>query len=181
MKNDTQNLKLINPSTGEFDWDMAWWKNTEILDCFPGVTTVSSAELPAEPWTGQLVFLWDDSALLTWNGERWLDLTSGAFLRLEAGEEIFKGQLTALSEEGLVVSAGEITPAIRILGVAVMAALPGEKVLLKTRGKVRLPEFQLESGQMYYAGPEGELTTSPLNEQEPVGIALGIDVLLLKL
>ncbi len=180
MKNNTQNLQLLNPSTGEFDWDMAWWKNTEILDLFPGVRTVSSAELPEEPWTGQLIFLWDRSTLLAWNGERWLDLTSGAFLMLEAGEVIAKGQLTAMNDEGAVVLAGEETPRVRILGVAVTAADTGEKVLLKSRGKVRLPEFQLEAGKLYYPGSDGGLATGHQGDGEPVGIALAVDVLLLK-
>ena len=180
MKNDTENIKLINPSTGEFDWDMTWWKNTEILDSHPGVITISSAELPAEPWAGQLVFLWDTSALLAWNGERWLDLTSGAFLQLKTGEEIQKGQLTALNEEGLVIPAGPESEEMRVLGIAVTAAYTGEKALIKTRGRVRLPEFELEAGSLYFAGPEGGIIPEAQEGQKPIGVALAIDVLLIK-
>ena len=182
MKNNTANLKLVNPATGEFDWDLAWWQNNEILDSFPGVKALSSAELPAEPWTGQLVFLWDSSSLLAWNGQCWLDLTSGAFLKLKCGDgEILRGRLVALDEGDRVVSAEGETPALRILGIAVASALPGEKVLVKTRGRVRAPEFDLEAGQVYYAGPEGELSAEAQAGQEPVGIALAVDVLLLRI
>jgi len=180
MKNDTNNIKLINPSTGEFDWDMAWWKNTEILDSHPGVKTVSSAELPEEPWTGQLIFLWDCSALLAWNGERWLDLTSGAFLNLKCGEEIKRGELVALNAEGMAVKAGPETDEMRLLGIAVTAAQAGEKVLIKTKGKARLPEFQLETGSLYFAGPGGGIKSEPQEGQSPVGIALAVDILLIK-
>lgn len=182
MKNGTANLKLVNPTTGEFDWDLAWWQNNEILDSFPGVKTLSSAELPVEPWTGQLVFLWDSAALLVWNGECWLDLTSGAFLKLKCGDsEILRGQLVALDGEGMVVAAAGETPTLRVLGIAVASALPGEKVLVKTRGRVRVPEFDLKAGQVYYAEHEGGLSAEAQAGQEPVGIALAVDVLLLRL
>src|SRR5690554_5897543 len=107
-KEPSKRLKLKNPSTGEFDWDKSWWENTDILDKYPGIKVVTSSTLPTEPWVGQFVFNVDIMSILIWNGQNWVNYSSGIFDYLLAGDKvILAGRVVYINGQGKVEHADQ--------------------------------------------------------------------------
>lgn len=187
-KEKTARLKLNNPSTGEFDWDKAWWDNTRILDKHPGIRVVTTSTLPEEPWVGQFVFNVDIFSLLVWNGQNWVNQSSGMFDYLPAGNnDILAGRVVYINRQGKLEHADselDEVYAYRVLGLAISGIPAGTYGLVKKCGQIKNPAWSLTPGQEYYLGIDGDIIdTLPSNAslQMCVGVAIGVDAISVRL
>jgi len=185
-KDPTPRLNLKNPATGEFDWDKPWWENTKIIDDHPGIKVVTTETLPLNPWPGQVVFNTDSLSLLIWEGSNWLNFSAN-YLYLKAENNISKGDLVSINSSGKIESLTNFpsTPEdfMRITGFAVQNIAADSSGLVKTKGKIRLPDLELSPGSIYYLDENLSLTISPPenNLKIIVGTSLKIDTLVLNL
>lgn len=186
-KEPTPRLKLINPSTGEFDWDQSWWENTDILDNYPGILVVTQATLPTDPWVGQHVFDMDSLSLLCWNGSNWVNQSSGFFDYLTAGAGgVSQGDVVYVNSESLLQKAGNDLAeeyAFRVVGISLNNLAEGESGLIKKSGLIRCPDWVLTRGQEYYLGAAGNITeTKPdTGFVQVIGVATAVDALSIRI
>lgn len=184
-KEPSSRLKLKNPSTGEFDWDKSWWENTAILDKHPGIKVVTSSTLPNEPWVGQFVFNVDTHSLLVWNGQNWIDQSSGVFDYVQSGEDIPAGKVVYLDTDAKIYAANYNLPKdyrIRILGMSISKIKAAEFGLVKRSGLIKNPDWELAPGQVYYLGLDGDLSEDRPDEGLvlSIGVAFSFDSLSIK-
>lgn len=185
-KEKTARLKLNNPSTGEFDWDKAWWDNTRILDNHPGIKVLTTSTLPEEPWIGQFVFNVDIFSLLVWNGQNWVNQSSGMFDFVQAGEDIAGGKVVYLNSDGKIYTANNSLPEnynYLVLGMSINEISTDETGLIKRSGLIRNPNWELIAGQVYYLGPDGDIIDTLPDEglRLTVGAALSYDSLSIRI
>lgn len=77
LSDETSNLKLPNPAVGNVNWANDWYDMTAKLDKHPGVLVTTSDNMPADPWTGQLVYVEDLKELQSFDGSEWILSTGG--------------------------------------------------------------------------------------------------------
>ncbi len=177
MPEDTPRLKLIQPSTGQFDWDKDWWSNMDRLDEYPGIKVITTATLPEDPWVGQVVYNSDTGSLLIWEGSTWIDYASGIFAHLPANTDgIQAGRAVYLHPEGYLQTASNTDPvetAFKVLGLTIQD-IPGEEYgLVRRIGLVKKPDWGLTTGSIYYLGTDGELTETEPSQgfKQVIGVA----------
>lgn len=182
-KEKTPRLKLNNPSTGEFDWDKSWWDNTKIVDKHPGIKVVTTST----PWIGQHVFNVDIHSLLVWNGQNWVNQSTGVFDYLPAGEkDILAGRVVYINNQGKLEHADQNLKAVyayRILGLALSDIPANQYGLVKKCGQIKNPAWSLQPGQEYYLGKDGDITDKLPKKaklQLCVGVATGVDTISVK-
>lgn len=187
-KEKTRRLKLNNPSTGEFDWDQSWWDNTKILDNHPGIKVVTTSTLPEEPWVGQFVFNVDIMSILIWNGQNWVNYSSGVFDYLQAGDkDILAGRVVYINGQGKVEHADQeldVVYAYRVLGLALSDIPANEYSLIKKCGQIKNPGWSLRPGQEYYLSENGEIIdelSQTASLKICIGVATGVDALSIRL
>ena len=185
-KDPTPRLNLKNPATGEFDWDKPWWENTKIIDDHPGIKVVTTETLPLNPWPGQVVFNTDSLSLLIWEGSNWLNFSAN-YLYFKAGNDITKGDLIYINSSGKIENLTQYPANIeeftRIIGFAVQNISTDSSGLVKTKGKIRLPDLNLNPGEIYYLDESLNLSTYPPVDKNKIiiGNALKIDTLVMNL
>ena len=186
-KEPTPRLGLKNPSTGEFDWDVSWWDNMDIIDEYPGIIVSTTATLPVTPWVGQHVFNMDSLSMLTWNGSIWVNQSSGVFDHVKAGPGgVNWGDVVYLDSNGLLQKAGNDLAeeyAFRVIGIVLRNLLEGEEGLVKKSGLLRNPGWTLIRGQEYYLGTGGNIvdTQPETGFVQNIGVALEPDALSIRI
>ena len=186
-KEPTPRLGLKNPSTGEFDWDVSWWDNMDIIDEYPGIIVSTTATLPVTPWVGQHVFNMDSLSMLTWNGSIWVNQSSGVFDHVKAGPGgVNWGDVVYLDSNGLLQKAGNDLAeeyAFRVIGIVLRNLLEGEEGLVKKSGLLRNPGWTLIRGQEYYLGTSGSIveTQTETGFVQNIGVALEPDALSIRI
>jgi hypothetical protein len=186
-KEPTPRLKLLNPSTGEFDWDKSWWENTGIIDNYPGILIITQATLPDDPWVGQHVYDTDTMSLLCWNGHNWINQSSGFFDYLTAGTGgISRGDVVYVDSNGLLQKASNDLNeeyAFRVVGIVLNDLAEGESGLVKKSGLIRSPDWNLTRGQEYYLGTAGSITDSKPESGfiQIIGVATAVDALSIRI
>jgi len=183
-KEKTPRLKLNNPSTGEFDWDKSWWDNTKIIDNHPGIKVVTTSTLPDEPWIGQHVFNVDIHSLLVWNGQNWVNQSTGVFDYLPAGDnDILARRVVYINSQGKLEHADSKLKEIyayRILGLALSDISANQYGLVKKCGQIKNPAWSLQPGQEYYLGNYGDIAEKLPKKAKLrlcVGVAIGVDAI----